>query len=134
MDALMAIERQSSTPIRDIKIWQREFAASAFSVWLAQRAGAPIAYLCYSRVGDEASIHHLVVLPAHRRGGVAQALLNNRLLSLVNDGVAQVYLEVRRGNLAARALYDRCGFLEQGYRRDYYTAPREDALIYRYAT
>jgi len=133
MDAVMTIEKKSGPPVRSRQVWQREFAAPAFSVWLATQADRPIGYLCYSLVGDEASINHLAVLPAFRRSGVAQALIGNRLENWVGDGVAQVYLEVRQSNHAARALYHRCGFLKQGVRRDYYNAPRENAVIYRYA-
>jgi ribosomal-protein-alanine N-acetyltransferase len=36
---------------------------------------------------------------------------------------------VRESNEAARALYEGLGFKVEGVRRDYYQAPREDALI-----
>ena len=38
-------------------------------------------------------------------------------------------LEVRAGNAAARALYERLGFVVVGERRKYYREPVEDALI-----
>ena len=47
------------------------------------------------------------------------------------DGVDKVTLEVRAGNTAARALYERMGFQTVGYRADYYATSqgREDALL-----
>lgn len=38
-------------------------------------------------------------------------------------------LEVRPSNAAAIALYEKHGFAQVGRRKDYYTDPREDALL-----
>jgi len=52
---------------------------------------------------------------------------------LTQEGVAQsIFLEVRISNYHAMRLYDSCGFVEVGQRRDYYPAAngkREDALM-----
>ena len=47
------------------------------------------------------------------------------------DGVDTVTLEVRAGNTAARALYERMGFQIVGHRAEYYSTSqgREDALL-----
>ena len=47
------------------------------------------------------------------------------------DDVDKVILEVRAGNTAARALYERMGFRTVGYRAEYYATSqgREDALL-----
>lgn len=47
------------------------------------------------------------------------------------DGVGKVTLEVRAGNAAARALYERMGFQTVGHRAEYYSTNqgREDALL-----
>jgi ribosomal-protein-alanine N-acetyltransferase len=44
-------------------------------------------------------------------------------------GVTKATLEVRQSNAAARAFYERLGFVIEGTRRDYYRDPREDALV-----
>ena len=45
------------------------------------------------------------------------------------EGAVRATLEVRRSNESARALYERLGFQVEAIRPDYYTNPREDALI-----
>jgi ribosomal-protein-alanine N-acetyltransferase len=40
-------------------------------------------------------------------------------------------LEVRQGNRAAMKLYHKYGFTVEGYRRDYYKDPNEDAVLMR---
>jgi [ribosomal protein S18]-alanine N-acetyltransferase len=47
----------------------------------------------------------------------------------VRLGARRATLEVRAGNDAARRLYERLGFYVAGRRRNYYSAPVEDALI-----
>jgi ribosomal-protein-alanine N-acetyltransferase len=47
--------------------------------------------------------------------------------------VAQLFLEVRTSNDAARALYASRGFVPVGRRRAYYRDPLEDALVLRLA-
>ena len=46
-----------------------------------------------------------------------------------NGGVF-ITLEVRTSNLPAIAMYRSLGFTEAGVRRNFYTEPREDALIF----
>ena len=41
-------------------------------------------------------------------------------------------LEVRKSNVAAIALYEKAGFTRVGERKNFYTRPREDALLYNY--
>jgi ribosomal-protein-alanine N-acetyltransferase len=44
-------------------------------------------------------------------------------------GARGAALEVRAGNRAAQALYERHGFALVGRRRNYYRHPQEDALV-----
>ena len=87
---------------------------------------AAVWYQCHS---DSAEIIDLRVRGEERRAGVATRLLRASFDAL--DGVDKVTLEVRAGNTAARALYERMGFQNAGYRADYYATSqgREDALL-----
>jgi ribosomal-protein-alanine N-acetyltransferase len=77
---------------------------------------------------DEGEILNLAVDPGLRRQGAGRALLEAMLDMLKAGGAAQVFLEVRRSNEAAIALYRSMGFVPLGSRRAYYSQPREDAL------
>ena len=71
----------------------------------------------------------MAVDPSHRRKHIAQSMLS-RLLDLAGErGVGQVTLEVRESNLAARSLYQKLGFAEEGLRRNFYEKPVEHAVI-----
>lgn len=69
----------------------------------------------------------VAVHPAHRRKGIAAALIERAAADSANP--AQM-LEVRASN-PARSLYEKLGFEEISVRRGYYSDPREDAIIMR---
>jgi len=59
----------------------------------------------------------------------ARALMERMLADAADLGAAVMYLDVRESNEAARALYRVLGFEETGLRRNYYTKPRENAIL-----
>jgi ribosomal-protein-alanine N-acetyltransferase len=81
----------------------------------------------------EAHVLNLCIASAWRRQGIARNLLVALLVHARDRGVRDAFLEVRRSNRAAIALYRRLGFECVGTRRGYYQAEdgREDALVYR---
>ena len=90
-----------------------------------------VGYLVARLAADELHVNNIAVRDAYRRCGVATALLNRILEEAEGSGAFAAFLEVRAGNAAALALYERCGFLVVGRRRNYYSEPREDALMMR---
>lgn len=82
--------------------------------------GLPRGFLLARRIGEEAEILSLCVIPAVRRHGLASALLHAGFERLVRDGATQIFLEVAETNDAARALYGAHGFSVVGRRPDYY--------------
>jgi ribosomal-protein-alanine N-acetyltransferase len=79
-------------------------------------------------VGDW-ELENVVVAGAQRGLGIATNLIRQLLLLARKQGATSVRLEVRESNLAARRLYEKLGFSEQGRRKMYYTEPAEDALL-----
>jgi ribosomal-protein-alanine N-acetyltransferase len=82
-------------------------------------------------VMDEGELANLAVAPAAREQGIGRALLDSMLDDARSREIAQIYLEVRESNSAARQLYASRGFQEVGKRKGYYRTPKEDALILR---
>ena len=93
---------------------------------IAEKEGEPLGYLLGSAIPPEGEILRVATLPERRRQGVGEALCKH-FLSF--GDVA--FLEVRCGNLAARALYEKLGFSLFGERKGYYKNPTEDACLYR---
>ena len=78
---------------------------------------------------DEAHIGTIAIDTDYRRKGLARRLLGEGLLLSHEKGAVAAYLEVRRGNLAAQALYHQFGFTIEGVRLRYYQDNHEDALL-----
>lgn len=93
--------------------------------------GAVLGYIFFTAVLDEGSLDNIAVLPAARRQGVASALLEAFHQYGRSRGLASLFLEVRPSNGGAAALYRKLGYVEVGRRKNYYLAPKEDAIIMR---
>jgi ribosomal-protein-alanine N-acetyltransferase len=91
--------------------------------------GTVAAYVVARGVLDEAEILNLAVHPDHARRGLGTALVQAVIQDLGRAGARRVFLEVRVSNAGAQAFYTRLGFEARGWRRGYYTHPREDALV-----
>lgn len=78
---------------------------------------------------DEADIANIAVDPDRRRAGIGRAMLRTLVSLAAARGAAGAYLEVRRSNAPAIALYTSAGFETLGVRKNYYHSPKEDALI-----
>ena len=99
------------------------------AILLAERAdGAILGYAVLSVVLDEGNLDNIAVAPGTRRRGVADALLST-LTGFGRDELSVLMLEVRASNAPAIALYEKHGFVPVGRRKNYYDAPREDAVL-----
>ncbi len=88
-----------------------------------------IGYIIFWQVKDEVQINNIAIHPDFRRKGLGEAVMR-KVLELVRRENAQfVFLEVRPSNAAAFSLYKKLGFKVLGIRKDYYSRPREDALV-----
>ncbi|MBO5908421.1 MAG: ribosomal protein S18-alanine N-acetyltransferase [Clostridia bacterium] len=95
---------------------------------LFEKDGQAVGYAGLQIVLDEGYITNIAVKKAFRRQGIATALINE-LLKFLNDKLSFISLEVRASNSAAIKLYKLLGFTKAGIRKNFYSAPKEDALI-----
>lgn len=96
---------------------------------VALDGNAVIAYVGLAVALDEGEITNVATHPSHRRRGAARAVLLTLLDEARARGITRLTLEVRESNTAAQALYQSLGFTPCGIRKNFYTNPREDALI-----
>jgi ribosomal-protein-alanine acetyltransferase len=105
----------------------QEQTAAGFS----GQASKIVAFLVARRVDTEWELENIVVAETFRRLGAGFILL----AALVSEALAQrgseIFLEVRESNSSARALYEKAGFKKADLRKDYYSDPREDAVVFR---
>lgn len=88
-----------------------------------------LGYVGMMTVLDEGYISNVAVDPACRRQGIGEALIRELLERCRLRQLSFVTLEVREHNEPAIGLYSKMGFVPVGLRKNYYEAPRENALL-----
>lgn len=117
--------------------WSRESLFSELndpnSVFLAAvQDGKVIGYAGMSVIIDEGYIFNVAVTGSCRKKGVGSALIRELVTYGKKHGLCFITLEVRQSNTAAISLYSNFGFIKAGERKDYYSDPRENALLMTY--
>lgn len=90
-----------------------------------------LGFLIAQQIDSEWELENIVVGETSRRNGYGKRLVKE-LVSFAQSRRGQcIFLDVRESNRAARALYEKLGFTRQGLRKNYYTNPQEEAILYR---
>ena len=111
----------------------REELEQSYSLFLTAFMGDEVAgYIGAQHLGDCAYICNVAVSPAFRRQHIGYALMDAQIGLARLAGMNEVTLEVRTSNEAARALYEKIGFVHLGTRPGFYSNPKEDAEIYSF--
>lgn len=117
-----------ATPWSEAMLAEELYNDTASFIVAEGEDGSVLGYAGLHVILDEGYIDNVAVRPDCRRQGIADRLLDV-FCRFGEEKLAFLTLEVRPSNEAAVALYQKHGFQEAGRRRDYYEAPKEDALL-----
>ena len=95
----------------------------------AEEDGVVLGYVGMMTVLDEGYISNVAVAPEARRRGVGTLLIEELMRRAEERQLSFVTLEVREHNEPAIGLYAARGFVPVGLRKNYYDAPKENALL-----
>ena len=114
--------------------WSERSVASELTnplaLWLVAAEGDYIVgYIGSQSVLGEADMMNVAVSERYRNQGVGRNLIAELVAALKKNGVHCLSLEVRASNAAEIHVYQKLGFKQVGCRPNYYSAPKEDALI-----
>jgi ribosomal-protein-alanine N-acetyltransferase len=84
----------------------------------------------FTFAADEGYITNVVVSKMARRQGVAYKILEEMFKEAIRLQLRFLSLEVRESNGSAIALYEKTGFTERGRRPNFYSEPKETAIIF----
>lgn len=130
IDDILVIEHESFSVPWPRESFESEVLRNALSVYiLAETEGQTIGYGGMWLILDEAHITNVAVRESHRGKGVGERLVKFLIDEAFKSGARSMTLEVRAGNVAARSLYEKMGFVVEGTRPGYYQDNKEDALI-----
>jgi ribosomal-protein-alanine N-acetyltransferase len=131
--SLIGLERQSVSAAH----WSDDSYRQVFEQGIAVRIvlvmddeGPVLGFLIARITGEECELENIVVASSSQRCGVGSKLMQELIGVARGQGATRVFLEVRESNVAARRLYERCGFIISGHRKSYFADPGEDAVLY----
>lgn len=91
-----------------------------------------LGYIGANNICNEVYITNVAVNSKYRGKGYGKILVNHLIKQSEAERAFFITLEVRKSNENAIALYEKCGFKLIGERKNFYSKPTEDALIYTY--
>ena len=139
----MKIEKMTSGQLDDVYIIETECFSHPWSkqsieeelnnetslFLVAKEENEVIGYIGLSIVIEEGYIFNVAVREKYRNKGVATALINELVTYGKKNNFSFITLEVRESNLPAISLYSKFGFIKAGERKDYYSNPKENAIL-----
>ena len=129
LDQVMEIENDLISPP-----WTREgfftfLLKDENMFFVVEEKGRILGYCSMQTVLDEGDILNVAVTRDRQKEGIGYFLVDSMLMLAAARGIHIVHLEVRESNGSARRLYQRLGFTEDGFRKNYYTEPVENAVL-----
>lgn len=92
--------------------------------------GGFVGYCIFTTSFDDADLCRIAISEKYRRNHIADNLLEKALIKLKEKGIKRVLLEVRESNEPAISLYKKYGFEQIGIRKNYYSEPVENGLVF----
>jgi ribosomal-protein-alanine N-acetyltransferase len=131
IDQMLVIEKAVHAVPWTSQTFQVCFQAG-FVGWAIEIEKQMIGFIIISLGMDECHILNISIAKEHQRQGFGRKLLAHALDYAKHNGCAVAYLEVRRSNVSAIALYANMQFHLIGERKGYYPIDNgaEDALIF----
>ena len=96
---------------------------------VAEEDGEISGYYILYKMGTEAEIIRIGVERAFWSQGIGTLLIRKMEQQCRQNQIHRIILDVRESNARARAFYKQHHFTEDGTRKDFYTAPREHAVL-----
>ena len=129
LDQVMEIENDLISPP-----WTREgfftfLLKDENMFFVVEEKGQILGYCSMQTVLDEGDSLNVAVTRDRQKEGIGYFLVDSMLMLAAARGIHIVHLEVRESNGSARRLYQRLGFKEDGFRKNYYTEPVENAVL-----
>ena len=129
LDQVLEVSSLSLKESWDLDSFSKELSNPLAKYLIAKINDKVVGFVGVWTIIDEGHITNMAVHPEFREKGVGSLLLTSLIERSKDWGCPSLTLEVRSSNNAAKGLYKKFGFLEEGLRKNYYRDNSEDALI-----
>ncbi len=86
-------------------------------------------FCSFTCAGGTANLDSLSVHENFRRCGIGKELLQYAMKEIAKTNTSTFWLEVRSENITAVKLYENLGFYKNGFRKNFYKNPSDDAIL-----
>lgn len=121
--AIAALHRRAEEPGWSVEAWEKQLSQPSVHCLTHVGNRGLDGFIATSIAAGEAEVLMIAVDPVAQGAGLGRGLMQHALGQAGLLGADQCFLEVAADNLAARALYARCGFAETAVRKGYYARP-----------
>lgn len=132
LEQVCDIEQDTFSEPWSYNSFSTSIAAKDNTYLVAEENGEVLGYCGMWGSIDEGQITNVAVKKSHRGKKIGHRLVKTLIDYGKEDGFSAFTLEVRKGNVAARKLYENLGFTDSGTRKNFYSKPTEDAVIMWY--
>lgn len=130
LPAVRALELECFSDAWSEKLLQDLLTSSWDKAWVLKEDETVCGYSNFRVIAGEGELMRIAVHGACRGRGYGRLLMERLLREAEEENVEDITLEVRASNAPAIALYEAYGFQKEAVRKNYYSGPTEDALIY----
>ena len=129
IDGVLRVEKESfSTPWSENALIEE--LNNFNSHFLVAYSDKVLGYIGVQEIYGEAYITNVAVFSSFRKNGIGRTLLRAAIEGAQSRNCEFITLEVRESNRSAIALYESEGFKIAGIRKNFYTNPIENGIIY----
>lgn len=129
LERVAAIEREIFSDPWSINAFKSDLKNEMAHPLVVELDDTVIGYSSIYIVAGEIQIGNFAVASGYRMRGIGRKLMNEIMTIAADNNCDTIFLEVRESNEPAKALYSSFGFKTAGIRKNYYSNPRESALI-----
>lgn len=123
------IEQETFSDPWTEKDFKEAASAPSNEYLVAEIDGEIVGYCGLWGIAGEGYIYNVAVKKEFRKQGIGYKMLHRLIKQAEAKGIGSFTLEVRATNVPAIKLYEALGFEQAGIRKDFYTKPKEDAVI-----
>ena len=128
---VLELQRELAFQDWNEKQFLSEIRASYAYCVVCEDDGKLLGYAIFHLLGPDSELLSIATRTSEQRKGIGSQLLKAGLDKLTESG-DQCFLEVRDGNVKARAFYEKHGFKLYSVRKKYYS-DGEDAALYKFS-
>lgn len=126
---ICAIEQETFSDPWSEEDFKYAVSAPSNEYLVAEIDGEVVGYCGLWGIAGEGYIYNVAVKKEYRKQRIGYQMLQQLIKQAETKGIASFTLEVRITNLPAIKLYEALGFEQVGVRKDFYSKPKEDAVI-----